>query len=302
VFTKVLPIHVESLAADVQRLKDTLAKIGKSTSPALPSAEYALALYDLVDKGEASPRGYNFKNEFANAQRVADMVLAGSEPFAAKTGDFHKAYRSPVDQTLQPYRMFVPGSYNGSKATPLVVALHGMGGDENSMFDSYGRELTKDAGETGFLVVAPKGRGTASMYRGTAEKDVLDVIAEVERDYRVDKSRVYLMGHSMGGYGTWSIAMAHPEMFAALGPISGGGDTNGMEKIKDIPQYVTHGDNDLTVNVNMSRAMVEAGKKVGAPITYVEVPGGSHISVAQPALAPMMGFFAKQVKKAPARE
>ena len=104
------------------------------------------------------------------------------------------------------------------------------------------------------------------------------------------------MGHSMGGYGTWSIAIGHPEMFAALGPISGGGDVNGMVKIKNIPQYVTHGDTDPTVNVSMSRAMVEAGKKAGAPITYVEVPGGTHISVAQPAFAPMMEFFAKQVK------
>jgi hypothetical protein len=44
--------------------------------------------------------------------------------------------------------------------------------------------------------------------------------------------------------------------------------------------------------------MVAAGKKVGAPITYVEVPGGSHVSVAQPAFAPMLDFFAKQSKPA----
>ena len=103
----------------------------------------------------------------------------------------------------------------------------------------------------------------------------------------------------MGGFGTWSIAMAHPELFAALGPISGGGDTEGMVRIKDIPQYVTHGDNDKTVNVSSSRTMVEAGKKVGAPITYVEVPGGSHVSVAQPAFAPMLDFFAKYSKERP---
>lgn len=302
VFTKMLPIHVEPLAADVQRLKETLAKIGKSASPALPSAEYALVLYDLADRGEANPRAYNFKSEFANAQVVADTILAGKDPFAAKTGDFHKAYRSAVDQTLQPYRVFIPAGYDRGKAAPLVVALHGMGGDENSMFDSYGRQLTRQADKAGFLVVAPKGRGPASMYRGTAEKDVLDVVAEVERDYNVDKSRLYLMGHSMGGYGTWSIAIAHPDMFAALGPIAGGGDPAAMVRIKDIPHYVIHGDNDLTVNVSNSRAMVEAGRKVGAPITYVEVPGGSHVGVAQPALAPMLEFFAKQVRKTPPAE
>src|SRR5207244_6188712 len=116
----------------------------------------------------------------------------------------------------------------------------------------------------------------------------------VQRDYRVDANRVYLMGHSMGGDGTWSIAMAHPELFAALGPIAGGGNPAGMENIKNIPQYVTHGDDDRTVNVSQSRLMVEAGKKLAAPITYVEVPGGSHDGVAAPAFAPMMYFFANQ--------
>jgi predicted peptidase len=134
------------------------------------------------------------------------------------------------------------------------------------------------------------------MYRGTAEQDVMDVIAEVRRDYKVDPSRIYLMGHSMGGYGTWSTAMDHPEVFAAIGPISGGGNAAGMEKIKTIPEYVVHGDDDRTVNVNMSRSMVAAGKKLGAPITYVEVPGGSHGGVAEPNFAPMLDFFAKQVK------
>jgi poly(3-hydroxybutyrate) depolymerase len=296
VFVKMLPIHVEALSVDAQRLRDSIAKVGRKDNPALATAQYTLALYEMADKGEVNPRTYNFRTEFATAQMIVDAIQAGKDPFAGKQGDFRKAYLSNVDKTLQPYRLFIPAGYDGTKATPMVVALHGMGGDENSMFDSYGKELTKDAQGHGFIVVAPKGRAPASMYRGSAEQDVLDVMAEVERDYKVDKSRVYLMGHSMGGYGTWSIAIAHPELFAALGPISGGGDTAGMVKIKDIPQYVTHGDNDKTVNVNMSRSMVEAGKKAGAQITYVEVPGGSHVSVAQPAFAPMLDFFAKQSK------
>jgi len=298
VFVKTLPIHVEALSADAKRLRDSIAKVGKHDNPALATAEYTLALYEMADKGEVNPRTYNFKTEFATAQAIVDAIQAGKDPFAGKRGDFRKAYLSGVDKTLQPYRLFIPEGYDGSKPTPMVVALHGMGGDENSMFDQYGKELTKDAQGHGFIVVAPKGRAPASMYRGSAEQDVLDVMVEVQRDYKVDKSRIYLMGHSMGGYGTWSVAVAHPDLFAALGPISGGGDVNGMVKIKDIPQYVTHGDNDKTVNVNSSRTMVEAGKKAGASITYVEVPGGSHVSVAQPSFAPMLDFFAKQSRPA----
>ncbi len=296
-FVKTLPIHVEELSANATRLRITLARINKAHY-ALPSAEYALELYGRADRGEVNPRNVNFKKEFASAQDIVDAVGDEHDPFAGKKGDFHRAYRSQVDQTLQPYRVFVPSTYDGVKPLPLMVALHGMGGDENSMFDQYGKEMPVDAEKAGFIVVAPKGRDQASMYRGSAEQDVLDVMSEVQRDYRIDRTRVYLMGHSMGGYGTWSVAMAHPELFAALGPISGGGDVAGMAKIKDIPQYVTHGDDDRTVSVNASRTMVEAGKKLGAPITYVEVPGGSHVSVAQPAFAPMIEFFKKQAKSA----
>jgi predicted peptidase len=136
------------------------------------------------------------------------------------------------------------------------------------------------------------------MYRGAAEQDVLDAMADVQRTYRVDAARIYLMGHSMGGYGTWSIAMNHPDIFAALGPISGGGTPAGMVKIRHIPAYVVHGDDDRTVSVTQSRNMVEAGKKAGAEIVYVEVPGGSHVGVAAPAFASMLDFFARQQKRA----
>jgi predicted peptidase len=135
------------------------------------------------------------------------------------------------------------------------------------------------------------------MYRGSAEQDVLDVIAEVRRAYRVDPNRIYLMGHSMGAFGTWELAMRHPEMFAALGPISGGGDPQGMERIRHIPQYVVHGGNDKTVPVARSRAMVEAGKKLGTRIVYVEVPGGSHGDVAAPEFPHMLDFFARQSRE-----
>ena len=123
-------------------------------------------------------------------------------------------------------------------------------------------------------------------------------MADVQRNYKVDAARIYLMGHSMGAYGTWSIAMNHPDLFAALGPISGGGSAAGMVKIRNIPEYVVHGDDDRTVAVTQSRNMVEAGKKAGAEIVYVEVPGGSHVGVAAPAFAAMLDFFARQQKHA----
>jgi predicted esterase len=296
-FVKNLPVHIDTLSEPVQRLRARLAKAPKKDG--IATAEYALALYDHADAGELNPARVNFREEFTKSDAILTALDAGKDPFAGKRGDSHRAYRSAVDNTLQPYRLFIPEKYDGSKPTPLVVALHGMGGDENSLFDSYDNGLLKrEAERVGFLVVCPKGRDTASMYRGSAEQDVLDVMADVQRSYRVDATRIYLMGHSMGGYGTWSTAMNHPDLFAALGPISGGGSAAGMVKIRHIPQYVVHGDDDRTVSVTQSRNMVEAGKKAGAEIVYVEVPGGSHVGVAAPAFAGMFDFFAKQKKGA----
>jgi predicted esterase len=298
VFVKPISVHIEPLAEESARLRDRLAKLNQKGG-ATDTAEYTLALYNLADRGEVNPHRYKFHDEFAASGALLDAVEAGRDPFAGRKGDMRKAYRSAVDRTLQPYRLFVPAAYDGSKATPLVVALHGMGGDENAMFDSYANgALKREADRLGFLVVCPKGRDSASMYRGTAQQDVLDVLAEVRRDYKVDANRIYLMGHSMGAYGTWSTAMNYPDLFAALGPISGGGDPNGMVKIRQVPQYVVHGDDDRTVNVSQSRRMVEAGKTAGAEIVYVEVPGGSHVSVAAPQFGPMLDFFAKHARTA----
>jgi predicted esterase len=291
-----LPVHIEPLAGPAGRLRDRLATRTKRDSPALPTAEYALALYERADRGEANPALYHFSDDFARANQILDALDAGRDPFAQSHGDFRKAYRSAVDHTLQPYRLFIPEAYSASKPNALLIALHGMGGDENNMFDAYGGALKREAGRVGLVVACPKGRDPASMYRDSAEQDVMDVLAEVRRDYNIDPSRIYLMGHSMGGYGTWSVAMSHPDVFAALGPISGGGNPGGMVKIAHIPEYVVHGDDDRTVAVTQSRVMVEAGKKAGANIVYVEVPGGSHISVAAPQFGPMLDFFARQRK------
>ncbi len=295
-FTKSIPVHVESLGAAIAGLRTRLAGAKGQDTAAFVSAEYVVTLYDRVDSGAANAHRYDFRKEIATATAMIDALDGGVDPLASMKGDFRRAYRSDVDKTLQPYRMFVPKEYDGTKATPLVIALHGMGGDEDSMFDNYAQNLKREAARLGFLVACPKGRTIASMYRGTAEKDVMDVLAEVRRDYKVDSSRVYLMGHSMGGFGTWSIAMNHPEVFAALGPFAGGGQPGGMVKIKHIPQYVVHGDNDKTVAVGSSRSMVEAGKKAGATIEYVEVPGGSHNDVVAPRMGAMLDFFAKQHK------
>ena len=299
---KYATVHIErGLAADFAAAKARAAKIQESLKTknrdglvaAVPSADYRLSLFELARAGEINFDRIDFRATLKEATSMLDTLEAGNDPFAARRGEFKKAYRSKIDSTLQPYQVFVPAGYDKSKAFPLVIALHGMGGDENSYFQAYAQGAFKvEAEKHGYLVACPKGRKPASMYIGDAEKDVMDVIAEMRRDYNIDPDRIYLTGHSMGGYGTWSVAMNHPEVFAAIAPVSGGANNPAaMSKIAHLPQLVVHGDTDPTVPVERSRVMVAAGKKLGAEIKYIEVPGGDHGSVVAPTFKDVFEWF-----------
>jgi predicted esterase len=261
----------------------------------LAAAEYSATLIDLVNSGQMPVARTDLKTAIAEANALLDLIAKDVNPLNTRRGDIHWAYRSAVDNSLQPYRFYVPTNYDAKKKWPLVVALHGMGQDENSFFASYNNgEIKRIAEARGYLIVCPKGRAPASMYMGAAETDVIDVIKAMKRDYSIDDDRVYLMGHSMGGYGSWSIAVNHPDLFAAIGPIAGGGQPlvmMGLKKITHIPWIVIHGDKDPTVPVEESRKMVKAGEALGIKIKYIEVPGGDHINIAVPGFKDIFDWF-----------
>src|SRR5262249_29924709 len=102
------------------------------------------------------------------------------------------------------------------------------------------------------------------------------ILDEVQECFRVDRTRVYLTGLSMGGEGTWSLAAAHPGRWAAIVPICGGGDPKVAPKIKDIPCWCFQGDADRVISVNLSRVMVRALGEAGGQPLYHEYPGVDH--------------------------
>lgn len=296
---KSIPVKVRStLMARVQADKARAKKL-PAEMPELPSALGHLAKVEGADRGEAGEKlaSLELTSDLTEAEQMLAALEKGKDPFHNRYGDLQKSYKSKVDGTYQPYRLYVPTDYNTSSAYPLLVLLHGMGGDENTMFDGYGNgAILKAAEHHSYLVACPKGREPAAMYLGPAEQDVLDVLADVSRAYKINPNRIYLAGHSMGAYGTWSIAADHPDVFAALAPISGGGNTAIAPKLKSMPQFVVHGDADPTVPVTQSRLMVEAMKKAGAEVKYTEVPGGNHVDVVVPIFDAMFLFFDRHVK------
>jgi predicted esterase len=268
----------------------------------------------LVNQGVLGLSTFNVDAELASADSVAAAIRAGRDPFAGRTGDFSRHYTLTAGAASEalPYRVYVPTTYSSQKATPLVIALHGLGGNENTFFSAYGAKLAPLAESHGYIVVAPLGYRPDGSYGATigsrptdraarqklelSEADVFGVLAEVRRNYNIDPARIYLMGHSMGAIGTWSIAAKHPDIWAALGLFSGVADTTSAARMSGIPQFVVHGDADATVNVTGSRNMVAALKRARADVTYIEVPGGTHNNVVEPNLSGLFDFFATRTK------
>jgi predicted peptidase len=119
----------------------------------------------------------------------------------------------------------------------------------------------------------------------------MEVLRMVRERYKIDDNRIYLLGHSMGAIGTWLLGPKYPNIWAALAPISGAGDPASIEKTRDIPEIVVHGDADNVVPVGSSRVMVAAMKKLGVEVKYIEVPGGGHGDVPAPNMGAIFDFF-----------
>ncbi len=268
-----------------------------------------------VNRGQMEIGSLRVAEELAAAEAVLASLQAGKDPFAGRTGDMERHYLLEGAGEIMPYRVYVPTKYDGRTPHSLIIALHGLGATEDSFFDSYGKTLPKLAESHGYIVAAPlgyrvdgfygvsvpgmAGGGSAQRKLELSEKDVLNVLALMRKNYAVDASRIYLMGHSMGAMGTWHLGAKYPDIWAALAPFSGYGNPAAVVAMKHIPEFVVHGDADLTLPAAFSRAMVAELKKQGVEHRYVEVAGGNHVNVVEPNLAGAIEFFNIHRKKKP---
>jgi predicted peptidase len=203
-----------------------------------------------------------------------------------KTGFVNKTFKN-ADGTTSPYVVFVPKDYDGKKEYPVILFLHGAGETKQPDAKKDGKKpvevgigpaIKKREKTFPFIVVIPRAEGFGWGATTANAKRALAMLDEVMKEYKVDPKRQYLTGLSMGGMGTWSVAMAHPDRLAAIVPICGRGDTKMASKIKDLPCWCFHGDADTAVKVEGSRDMIAAIKKAGGNPKYTEYPGVGHNS------------------------
>ena len=188
------------------------------------------------------------------------------------------------------YLITVPDSAK-NKPTPLLIGLHGGGkgtGDFNNIPIMYGKALSSVNWITAFPEVIKKEFTAWNMER--EERFVMELIEEIKRTYKVDTNKIYLSGHSMGGYGTWAIGGHYADVFAAINPNSGGifvtNQKDGLQpgvvpNLKNTAIYFYHADGDKQTSVESDRRaerMLKELKEKYGPYDYIykEIKANNH--------------------------
>jgi len=295
-----------------------------------------------------------------HAQQPAQQPVPAAPAAAGRAGG-----RGAIDPRVQqrmytfadtneqlPYAVFVPSKVSKDKKNPLIVALHGLGGNADSLLRAKAIDLAEEGGyilvgsmgyNSGGWYGAPARYGTGGRGRpgapgpaaappagaaqapaagpgalptagGTAltdpvklheasEKDVMNVLDMIRKEFNVDENRTYLMGHSMGGAGAVYLGVKYASIWAAIGaeapataPAGLTPETYSLEPARNIPIIIVQGDMDTLVPVAGTRLWIEKMKDLKMTYQYVEVPGGDHGSVLTTGAADIFAFFAAHTK------
>ena len=208
------------------------------------------------------------------AALASNGLAQTASPSAQQSKHFEKVIT--IKASLD-YLLFLPQGYEKSnKQWPLMLFLHGAGesGHDLAKVKVHGPpKVVETKSDFPFILVSPQSPG-----RGWNPDLLNGLLDDVIQNYRVDTNRVYLTGLSMGGFGTWELAAAHPERFAAIAPICGGGNPKDAQKLARLPIWVFHGAKDPTVPLARSQEMVDALKAVGANVKFTVYPEAQHDS------------------------
>ena len=243
---------------------------------------------------------------------VAALAMIGASA-QAQTGFLDRVANR--DGHRYRYQIYVPNDYTSQTAWPVIVSLHGNGRQGTDGIRQTGTDfairLRENGGPFPALVVFPQAQPGTRWFYPEMEALILAELRQTIAEFRVDTMRLYLHGYSMGGTGTYRLALHKPHTFAAVivvaGRVEDGSNYSAAEieidrransflaasnpfttlagGIKQLPIWIFHGDADTTVNVAQSRQLAAALARAGAPVRFTEYAGIDHIGVTSKAYA-----------------
>jgi poly(3-hydroxybutyrate) depolymerase len=221
----------------------------------------------------------------------AVLLPAQTGPAPLRTGPQLATYRSDLDGSNQQYALYVPRSFDAAKKYPLVISLHAEESNHRinlrrvlGVSSRLGEPDIQDmryfppVADIDYIVASPFARGTMG-YQGIAEKDVYDVLADVERRFPIDRDRVYLTGISMGGAGAIWLAATRPDVWAAVAPLCPvrmSAAEPFIPNALNLPIRLFQGEQDPIVSPGISREWQRKFMNAGVAADYVEYPDVRH--------------------------
>jgi predicted peptidase len=221
-------------------------------------------------------------------------------------GFLARSYRSSTGEAMQ-YRLFVPVGYQRAKEYPVVLWLHdaeGRGSDNlqqisgSNFAGPHVWTTAENQAKYHAFVLAPQvdiTKGWARPHANTPPISIrlaLEILDAVEKEYSIDRERVYVAGQSMGGEGVWSALAMSENKFAGAIALCGYGDTSMISHVAKVAVWIFQGQADPVVNANIARAWVASLKQAGGTPRYTEYPGMGHpvwdVAFSEPELLPWL--------------
>lgn len=196
---------------------------------------------------------------------AAAVVMPGIAN-AQVPGETHERELAGIDVLIS-----LPDDYAaGGEPSPLVLFLHG--GDRSNTRHHPARYAEQVGLVFPFVVVAPHCASGCNWSR----VDFDAMLEAVATEFNVDRTRIYLTGYSMGGYGSWDLLSRSPDWFAAAAPIAGGGDASRICAAREVPIRVFHGDADRVIPLSASQEMTAALEACGGNVEMKVLRGVEH--------------------------
>lgn len=266
------------------------------------------------------------KKQIANSKSIAEEAKVKTLQTWENGRDKRCAYFFEEAGEEMPFRVCVPRKWNGKDKLPLVMFLHGGWNDENSYLDQHGKQLVKLADKHGYILVSPLGahasygnllrlpaefgrdkdakdllsKTTDQLMKAQelSEKDVINVLEIVLKNYPVDRDKMFLCGHSMGSGGTWYLGTKYDSYWRALAMMSGPftlREGYPWKKMQDKPMFISEGTR-AHASLQSSRDLRDFSSEIGLNYIYKEVDG-DHGQMVPMILPDVFEYFNQFLKK-----